>query len=73
MISVDELASLLSHTGLPPHTAVSVRLVEAGTEQTVGLTLSRVQVVRQLRVGANQPPEFALELVITKTAPPPRL
>ncbi|MGH7638239.1 MAG: hypothetical protein ACREOK_11365 [Gemmatimonadaceae bacterium] len=72
MITVEELASLLSHTGLPPHTAVGVRLIEAGTEHTAGLSLSRVQVVRQLRAGANQPPEFALELVIAKT-PLPRL
>lgn len=72
MITVEELASLLSHTGLPPQTAVGVRVIEAGAEHTAGLALSRVQVVRQLRAGANQPPEFALELVITKT-PSPRL
>ena len=71
MITVEELASLLSHTGLPPHTAVGVRVIEAGAEHTAGLTLSRVQVVRQLRMGA-QSTEFALELVITKT-PAPRL
>ena len=72
-MTVDELASLLSHTGLPPHTAVSVRLIEGGVEHVAGLALSRVQVVRQLKVGANAPPEFALELVITRTAMPARL
>jgi len=72
-MTVDELASLLSHTGLPPHTAVSVRLIEGGVEHVTGLALNRVQVVRQLRIGANAPPEFALELVITKSAMPQRL
>jgi hypothetical protein len=72
-MTIGELNTLLSHTGLPPNTPVAVRVFEGGAEHTAGLSLNRVQVVRQLHTGNGHPPEFVLEIVVTRAPGAPML